>query len=210
MLMFNKTKNAWIDYYRNKKVFLKFIISVLLFIVGLVIYSNFLIYNESRSGTILQDPILILFSPVNLTWLIFGILYISIALSLVYLSAKPYSLTLTFYAYFILILFRITAMYLVPLEPPPAMLALKDPVVESLGTGVLLTKDLFFSGHTSLLFLLFLIIENRYFKYLLLIGTIVVGCSVLLQHVHYSIDVLVAPFFSYVSVKIAKKVNLNR
>ena len=202
--MFNKTIAAWSDFYRNKKLFFSFILSILLFIIGLVFYSNFLIYNESRSGAILQDPVLVFFSPVNLTWLIFIILYTSIIASLVYLSGKPISLTITLFAYFILILFRVAAMYLVPLDPPPAMLALKDPVVESLGTGQMLTKDLFFSGHTSLLFLLFLVVKNKLLRYYLLVGSVVVGCSVLLQHIHYSIDVLVAPFFSYVSYTIAR------
>jgi len=36
-----------------------------------------------------------------------------------------------------------------------------------------------------------------------LIGTILVGLSVILQHAHYTVDVLVAPFVAYASYRIA-------
>jgi membrane-associated phospholipid phosphatase len=71
-----------------------------------------------------------------------------------------------------------------------------------LGTGEILTKDLFFSGHTATLFLLFLIMEKRVIKIIFIASTILVGIAVMLQHVHYVVDVAVAPFFAYTSYKI--------
>ena len=101
-----------------------------------------------------------------------------------------------------MVFFRLIVMYLLPLEPPTTLLPLNDPFVQLLGTGEILTKDLFFSGHTATLFLLFLIIEQRVFKIILLTSTIIVGITVLLQHVHYTVDVAVAPFVAYTSFKI--------
>ena len=88
-------------------------------------------------------------------------------------------------------------MYLVPLEPPVSHLPLQDPLVEYFGTGTMLTKDLFFSGHTATLFTLFLIADKGVFKYLLLVGLLLVAFLVLVQHVHYTIDIVAALFVTY-------------
>ena len=56
----------------------------------------------------------------------------------------------------------------------------------------------FYSGHTAFPFLLALIFwDNKYLRYLFLILTVFFGASVLLAHVHYSIDVFAAPFIVY-------------
>ncbi len=41
------------------------------------------------------------------------------------------------------------------------MIILNDPLVEFFGTGQTLTKDLFFSGHTATLLILFLVSEKK-------------------------------------------------
>jgi membrane-associated phospholipid phosphatase len=104
-----------------------------------------------------------------------------------------------------MIILRMIAMHLVSLNPPEKMIPLNDPLVEFFGTGQLLTKDLFFSGHTATLFLLFLLADLKSLKIFFLISTITLAISVLLQHVHYSIDVLAAPFFAYGSFKLIEK-----
>jgi len=56
----------------------------------------------------------------------------------------------------------------------------------------------FFSGHTAFPFLLALIFWNKPFWRRLFLGlTVFFGLSVLLAHVHYSIDVFAAPFIVY-------------
>jgi membrane-associated phospholipid phosphatase len=105
-----------------------------------------------------------------------------------------------------MVIFRMIAMYLLPLDPPPAMIPLQDPMVEFFGTGKLLTRDLFFSGHTSTLFLLFLVTPRGILKSLFLGCTILVAVAVLVQHVHYTIDVFAAPFFAYAAVKLADRI----
>jgi len=98
-------------------------------------------------------------------------------------------------------------MYLTPFEAPEKIILLDDPFVQFFAKGDILTKDLFFSGHTGTLFLLFLLAENKTLKTIFLILTLMVGTAVLLQHVHYSIDVFVAPFVAYGSYKIIKKLH---
>ena len=92
---------------------------------------------------------------------------------------------------------RIVAMWLMPLDPPAGMIALKDPIVEFFGGGNTLTRDLFFSGHTSTLLIIALILPGRRTRAFFASATAAVGACVILQHVHYAIDVLAALFFAY-------------
>ena len=63
---------------------------------------------------------------------------------------------------------------------------------------VTFSGNFFYSGHTAFPFLLALIFwDNKYLRYLFLILTVFFGASVLLAHVHYSIDVFAAPFIVY-------------
>lgn len=56
----------------------------------------------------------------------------------------------------------------------------------------------FFSGHTGFPFLMMLIFwDEKLLRYFFLVATFVFGASVLLAHVHYSIDVFAAPFIVY-------------
>lgn len=69
----------------------------------------------------------------------------------------------------------------------------------------------FFSGHTAVPFLGFLIFRKSKLGIFFLIATIIMMITVLLMHVHYSIDVFAALFITYGSFKIGewlfKKIN---
>lgn len=187
---------------RNKKFKVEFFITILLLVLILTALANFLNIVETRNGKVIYDPVLSLFNPINLTWVTFGLIYISLILAIIFFVRNPALLLIAFQAYIVMIIFRIAAMYLLPLNPPLKMIPLEDPLIEFFGTGQLLTKDLFFSGHTATLYLLFLLADSKFLKLFLLISTILVGLSVLLQHVHYTIDVFAAPFFAYGSFKL--------
>lgn len=58
--------------------------------------------------------------------------------------------------------------------------------------------DYFFSGHTGVPFLMASIFwKEKKLRYFFLALSVVLGVSVLLGHVHYSIDVFAAPFMTY-------------
>src|SRR4030042_3185860 len=60
------------------------------------------------------------------------------------------------------------------------------------------TDDLFFSSHTGLPFLMALVFwENKTLKIIFTLASIFFGVSVLLGHLHYSIDVFAAFFITY-------------
>ena len=192
----------WSAFFRNKQFRNEFIISIIALVLTLISLTKFLNYVESRNGVMLPDPLLKLFNSVNLTWITFILIYFSIIFMIFSLSSNPKKLIFTVQCYIILILVRIFMMYLVPLNPPADMILLNDPFVQFFATGQPLTKDLFFSGHTATIFLFYLVSEKKLFRAFFLIATVLVGTSVLLQHVHYSIDVASAPFFAYISYRL--------
>jgi len=68
-------------------------------------------------------------------------------------------------------------------------------------------NDFFFSGHVGASFLFALIFwKETWWRYLFLAFSVVFGISMLLAHMHYSIDVFAAPFMTYSIFVIAKKV----
>ncbi len=199
----------WKKMLGQKNFRIEFIISLVLLSSILFSFTHFLDFVENRHGIVLNDPVLSLFSPVDLNWLIFFLIYLSLVLSFINLAREPEGLMLAIQSYTLMIAFRIAAMYLIPLDPPQKMIPLNDPFVQFFGTGKLLLKDLFFSGHTATIFLLYLVNNHRQLRSLLLIFTIAAGISLLLQHVHYSIDVLAAPFFAYGSFRITYLLRKN-
>ena len=203
----------WKSFFNIKRNRNEFILTIILLAILMISFSQFLQFIEKRNGAVLPDPLLNIFSPIDLTWLTFSLIYLSIIVFLISIIKEPDKLLIAMQAYGLMVIFRTIAMYLVPLEPPETMLLLNDPFVQLFGKGEILTKDLFFSGHTATLFLVFLLTEKKTLKFIFLISTFIVGISVLLQHVHYSIDVFVAPFVAYGSYRIIKiyreKISLN-
>jgi len=99
----------------------------------------------------------------------------------------------------VMALTRVTTISLIPLEPPIGHIPLIDPLTSITygGSNIHITKDLFFSGHTSNLFMFFLCLQKKRDKQFALLATIIVGFLVLVQHVHYSVDVAGAFLFTY-------------
>jgi hypothetical protein len=186
-------RNAWSDPAWRTECVATFAVLVPV----LIALTHFLDWVERRPGVTMPDPVLALFPAVNLTWLTFLIIYAGIIVGLAVLLQNPRRLLLVLQAYAVMALFRMAAMYLAPLEPPPGIIELRDPFVEFFGGGKTLTRDLFFSGHTSTTFLLFLVIPGKWLRGAYACATLVVGLCVVFQHVHYTVDVVAAPFFAY-------------
>ena len=198
---------SWMSFLKDKKKLTEFIITMIALTVVMISFSQFINFIEQREGVVLSDPILKAFNPINLTWLTFLLIYLSLIIFIVTTFNKPDKLLIAFQAYGLMVIFRTIAMYLTPFEAPETLLPLNDPFVQLFGTGEIPTKDLFFSGHTGTLFLLFLLAENKPLKTFFLLSTLIVGTAVLLQHVHYSIDVFIAPFVAYGAYKIIKNLH---
>ena len=105
-----------------------------------------------------------------------------------------------------LLILRMSAIYLFELNPPQGLIVLRDPLTSITygGRGIFITKDLFFSGHTSNLFMVYLCLQKRRDKIFVLLGTITVAVLVLVQHVHYSMDVIGAFIITFFVVNAIK------
>ncbi len=192
----------WPSHWSRKGFRARLTLTLALCASTLYVFPRFLAWVEVRPGAVLPDPVHILFPPVDLTWLIFSLIYGCLILAIVTLLRDPERLLIALQSYTLLVWFRIGAMYLVPLEPPAVTIPLQDPFVQLFGSGQVLMKDLFFSGHTSTLFLLFLTARGRILRTIFLIAVIGVATAIIIHHTHYTIDVYVAPFFSYTAYRI--------
>lgn len=160
---------------------------------------SFMAYVESRPGILLYDSILSLLPPVNLSAPIFILIYSGCLFTLIQLIKTPDNLIKAYLSYGLLILFRFIVLFFVPLEAPPGIIPLKDPFLEmTVYNHGALTKDLFFSGHTATLALCIFLVKAPHKKWIVL-STVLVAAMLVVQHVHYTIDVLAAPIFSWFS-----------
>lgn len=179
-------------------------------VAALAGFARYLAVNEARIGASLADPLLAILPARDMTWLTFALIYVSVFAAIASLAGRPRELLVALSSYAILAIIRMTMMYATPLEAPEGFIPLVDPVIEFFGAGKTVNKDLFFSGHTSTIFLLYLTATSSRLRALFLACTLLVASCVLVQHVHYTIDVLVAPFASYGSWRIAKSLLRTR
>lgn len=186
----------WRNALNSRRFTVEFIVSILILATSLICFSKFEEFIEIRKGIQFTDPLLHTFKAINLTGPIFFMIYGAILVALLSLLNSPHRLMILFEAYALMVLIRIVMMYILPLSPPNGMIFLKDPLVEFFGTKQIMGNDLFFSGHTSSVFLLFLAVPKK-IKRLFLVITIATASSVLLQKAHYTVDVLVAPFVAF-------------
>lgn len=174
-------------------------IAVLPIAIGL---PRFFAYIEGIAGTRPLDPLLAAIGPVNVTWLTFTVLYSTLVLTVARALGSPWTILRGLHAYALLMLLRVLSMRAFVLEPPTDIIPLIDPVTQSFYPGATpFLKDLFFSGHTASLALMVCIARGRTARMLTITAAAVVGLLVILQHVHWTVDVLAAPIFVWLAWK---------
>lgn len=161
---------------------------------------------QEREGPTLNDYLLSWLPAHDLSVATFTVLYLLIVLAVVSLIQNPQLFLQTLYAYLVLTILRFMTMLLIPLNPPLNIIELNDPLVQQFFYQQSITKDLFFSGHTSVLVLLALSVADQRLKIALFSGAFIVACMLLVQHAHYTVDVILAPLFSWIAFTLAKKI----
>ncbi len=195
-------KYAW-----SKSRFKKqLILGSVVLIVILIFFSSFLTRIEQREGRVINDWLLNNIPSIDLSIPIFTIIW-SCALLLIWQSSKNPAIFLTYlWGFIFLMLSRMVTISLVPLNPPNHLIPLLDPLInKTFYDGVFITKDLFYSGHTASILLMSFCLKNNVHKKITLVAAISIGIMVLLQHIHYTIDVVAVPFFTYAVYYITKK-----
>ena len=200
-------KSAWLAGSTPNRRIINLALTIFLVTWLMLSFATYLRFIESRPGALINDPILELFTPIDLTWPIFIVTYPSLIIGLLLLFNKPDKFIIAFQAYGLMMLMRMAMMYTIPLEPPEDTIPLVDPFVENAGkTGFVPTKDLFFSGHTGSMFMVFINMVNPIAKVAFFLVTCFIATAVILQKVHYTIDVAVAPFIAYCCLVFARTV----
>jgi len=184
----------------NMGMAIRIILIVCIAALMLIFAPSLILYAQSRQGTQLNDPLLTLLPSADLSWFIFPILHISLITGLVSLIHYPRQLVIMLEAYLLATFLRMMAIYFVPLEPPVGLVILTDYLNDSLFySHTIITKDLFFSGHTTTIVILYLTAVNPFLKKLFFFLTIVIAGMLLIQHIHYSLDIVGAVFFTWLS-----------
>jgi hypothetical protein len=164
---------------------------------------------EKRTGLELNDPILRWLPAHNVSLALFVIIWALCLLAIYRAARHPYIFLTFLWAYILLSVFRMLTITLVPLDPPAGLIGLVDPIGNFFYGKSYITKDLFFSGHTSTVFLLYLCLPGRRDKMIALAVTVLVAFLLLVQHVHYTLDVLGAFVFARIAYWVARRTVLR-
>lgn len=152
---------------------------------------------EARAGTGLNDPLLHRLPPHDVSVAVFSCIWGAAALGIWTALRSPRFTLLFIWSFALLTASRMVSIWVTPLEPPHGLIPLVDPLANRFYGKSFITKDLFYSGHTATMFLFVYCFPLAWQRRLALAGGLAVGCLVLVQHVHYTIDVLAAPLLTY-------------
>ena len=202
----SKTTN-WGRAFENSRFRKKLVAGVILLVCILMLFPYFFAFIETRKGVILNDALLRYIGPADFSIPIFIIIWSTTLLFIVRSFNYPHVFLNAVYCVCFLSLVRMLSIYLTPLDPPATIIAIKDPLTSLTygGKDVFMTKDLFFSGHTSNMLMLAMVFEKKWDKWWGYIAAVSVGILVLLQHAHYTIDVLAAFIITGFVVMVGKK-----
>ncbi len=207
---FKEVINNWRIAFQQRNIRLQFILTAVSYIFLFKYCRMVMVIFEQRKGIQIIDPLLTRLPVVDSSTLIFSLTYSALAIFILTNLNNPMRFIKGMQAYTLLLTMRTITIYLVPLEPPIGMIVLKDTVSNffmNSGNGTYIVKDLFFSGHISAIMLFFLVAENKTIKIILVSLAVVIASLILLQRVHYTMDIIAAPFFSYLAIKIVAALN---
>lgn len=176
---------------------IKFILGMILLVAILIFIPHFFSHTEAREGIVLNDRLLAYIPAKDVSLLIFLVLYAMIGLLLYRMSRNTIMCLTALWSFIFVCLARIITITLVPLDPPVDIINLADPCSIFFYHSNVITKDLFFSGHTATAFLAVLCMERKNDKILAVIATLTIAVLLLIQHVHYTADILAAPIFTW-------------
>ena len=159
---------------------------------------HFLIWNEKRpTCTVIEDPILPhlptypLSSTITFLEVLCGVVicYEMLILQESYLKFELFWMVFTFVSYV-----KMVTLFLVPLAAPLEVLPLRDAMLEVMQIKPL-EKDLLFSGHTA--FIVLCCVQSVEFPYFFACCIPLMAFMLMINKIHYTIDVVLAPFIVY-------------
>ena len=197
---------AWRNLQKKPTYLVVFLIGLALFLSSLQLTIQYVPLFETREGFVPYDPFMTYLPAMDVSPYIFFLLYGSIAFAAFFFVQDPRMLLTFAFSFGFMYYIRALCITLVPLNEPTALIPLSDPFIEKLGVyQAFIKRDLFFSGHFASVFIPYLILRKTRFRWVFLASTIAIGVLVMLQHIHYSYDVIGAVVFTYLSYYLADK-----
>jgi hypothetical protein len=190
-------KDNWTIFWNSRYKRYQMIIGTVIIFAIIFSLQFFFAHIQKRKGAVLNDWLLARIPAHDVSVLIFALIW-GMALLIIIRTAKNPNIYITYcWTLIFVYLVRFVTLSVVALDPPSGLIPLVDPLSNFFSGNVAITKDLFFSGHTTTMFLIFLCLEKRTDKLIALIAAFAVACLLLVQHIHYTIDVLAAPVVVY-------------
>lgn len=197
---FLKTLHHWKVLLKDRAYVLSLLVGILVLILSVFLDRYASLYHDLHVYTSVGDLILNSLPTYNLEFLFFQGIYTIILLIAFYsVFFEPEMVPFGLKTFGLLIIVRAGFIVLTYLGPPQGFyfgdvgVGFNSPL-----RGLFFTNDLFFSGHTALPFLAYLLFrKNMWFRVIMLISAFTMAATVLLMHVHYSIDVFSAFFITH-------------
>ena len=199
-----KLKQNWQNAYNTSLKRIKLLIGTILIVAIINIMPSFFRGIETRNGAVLNDWVLAHLPAYDVSIPIFAIIWGMGLLMAVRAFYKPAVCNTYIWTLILVCIARFLSLTLVKLDPPVGLIPLVDPLTGYFYGHAAITKDLFFSGHTSTMVLIYLNLEKRTDKIIAFIAALVVMFLLLIQHIHYTMDVLVAPVIVYCLYRFVK------
>ena len=158
---------------------------------------------EARNGYFFADLFLQWLPAYNVSVAVFFLIWSCCLILVLRIFRDPMIMLVTLWAYNGVTLLRMACIGLISLNPPAGLIPMADPITNQFYGAHYITHDLFFSGHTTTVFLIFLCLKKKKDRLYALFASVILGLLLLIQHVHYTVDVIAAPVFTYAVFRLA-------
>ena len=204
-------RGAWGEAWKESSFRLSFLLAILSFSVFPWKAATYFQWVQQREGIVLNDFILALIPSKNLSYPIFSIIYCTVRELVIRRLVTRKTFVWFAWAFNLETVFRFLTIYFVALNPPSGIVDLHDPVAAMFiyGENMPITKDLFFSGHTATMVFVCYFLPRKKEKIMAIVLSILLALFLLIQHVHYTIDIVLAPFFTLLAIEMIKRLTKN-
>ena len=213
----------WARLLKDRKYQFSMLVGLSLMLVAFILNFEASIYTAEIETSPVGDLILDNIPTLNLNWIFtVGMIFVVFTIMLYPVLFEPEIAPFVLKTFAIFIIVRTFFIILTHTGAPEGALMLSGPAPDSFfsqfsrffypanGSSY---NDLFFSAHTGIPFLGYLIYRNSFlFRHFLFFASVVMGTTVLFMHVHYSVDVFGAYFITYSIYIISDQLfnNLNK